>query len=403
MEPSAQAFVAAHRAELLGLCRDLVAATSVNPPGRTVEAAGVLAGFLARFGIAAETVARDPAKPNLVAALEGAGTGPHLVLNGHLDTIPPGEEAAWSVPPFELTERDGRLFGLGMGNMKGGLAALALAFAWLAGERERWPGRVSFTAVADETVFGPDGAGFLLEARPELRGDALLCGEGPGSMELVVAEKGLLWVAAEVRAASGQGMLATRGSSAIARLAAFLGEVDALNEVRVAPPAEAGPLDAGEGGHGFRLSANLGTIRGGRFVSQAADWAMAEIDLRLPPGLGVAELEERLAVLAAAQPGVSLRRIKGWDPNWTPLASPIARAVADAASEVRGRAPLPVVRLPASDASRWRALGVPAVCYGPQPTLASGVDDYAVAQDVIDCALVYAQAAWRYLTSAPGQ
>jgi succinyl-diaminopimelate desuccinylase len=279
-EEAALSFVAAHEAALVALCGELVAARSDNPPGRTVEAAAALRRFLARFGIAVEEVARDPTKPNLVATL--GSSGPHLVLNGHLDTIPSGDASAWTVLPWALTERDGRLHGLGMGNMKGGLAALALAFAALAAQRHAWTGRVSFTAVADETVFGPDGAGFLLEARPELRGHALLCGEGPGGMELALAEKGLLWVAAEARAAPGQGMLAVEGSSAIARLAGFLSEVDALNAWKVELPP---PLDPGEGGHGCRLSVNLGTVAGGRFVSQAADTARAEIDLRLPPGL----------------------------------------------------------------------------------------------------------------------
>lgn len=397
---AALTFVDARRGELVELCRELVAAPSVNPPGRTVEAAAVLARFLGRSGLAVEELARDPAKPNLVARLGGgAGTGRHLVLNGHLDTIPPGDETAWSVPRHALTERDGRLHGLGMGNMKGGLAALALASAALAACRTSWAGTVTFTAVADETVFGPDGAAFLLDARPELRAcDALLCGEGPGFMDLALAEKGLLWVAAEAQGEPGQGMLAARGSSAIARLAGFLAEVDALNERRVVLPP---PLDAGEGGHGARLSANLGTVAGGRFVSQAAERATAEIDLRVPPGLGLGEVEGWLAEMAARHGGIGLRRIKGWEANGTPTDAPIARAVAEAAAAVRGCPPRPVVRLPASDASRWRALGVPAVCYGPQPTLAAGVDDYAEAQDVVDCARVYALAALRYL-GGPG-
>lgn len=400
MEGSALGFVADRETELLDLCRDLVAARSENPPGCTVEAALVVECFLARYGVACERVARDLAKPNLVATVEGGGgAGPHLVLNGHLDTLHPGEGAGWTVPPFAPTERNGRLFGLGMGNMKGGLAALALAFAWLATERQRWRGRVSFTAVADETVFGPDGAAFLLDARPGLRGDALLCGEGPGSMELASTEKGLLWVAAEATGRPAQGMLAARGASPIARLAAFLVEVDRLNEVTAEPPASAGPLDPGEGGHGLRLSANLGTVQGGRFVSQAAERAVAEIDLRLPPGLTLAEVEAHLAVPASVH-GVTLRRVKGWDPNWTPPTAAIARAVTAAATRVRACPPRLVVRLPASDASRWRALGVPAVCFGPQPGLAAGVDDHALARDVADCARIYALAAWSYLSGA---
>jgi succinyl-diaminopimelate desuccinylase len=339
-----------------------------------------------------ERVARDPAKPNLVHTLEGAGTGPHLILNGHLDTIQPGDEAAWSVPPYELTEHDGRLHGLGMGNMKGAVAGLALAHAFLARHAGALAGRVSLTLVADETVFGPDGAGFLLEARPDLRGDLLICGEGPGGMGLAIAEKGLLWLAVAARAAPGQGMLARRGSTATAKLSAFLTELDALNELRVAPPAGLEDLRPGEGDHGSRLSVNVGTIRGGRFVSQAADEASAEVDFRLPPGLTIAALEARVEALAARHQGVTFRRLKGWDANWTPADSPPARAVRDGAFLVRGIAPDAVVRLPASDASRWRASGVPAVCYGPQPGLAAGVDDHALERDIVDCAKVYALA-----------
>jgi succinyl-diaminopimelate desuccinylase len=66
---------------------------------------------------------------------------------------------------------------------------------------------------------------------------------------------------------------------------------------------------------------------------------------------------------------------------------------AAAVEAVRGAQPPFVVRLPGSDARRWRDLGVPAVCYGPQPTLSAGVDDYVNEQDVVDCAKVYARAA----------
>ena len=67
--------------------------------------------------------------------------------------------------------------------------------------------------------------------------------------------------------------------------------------------------------------------------------------------------------------------------------------MSDAVTAVRGAPPRPVVRLPGSDARRWRDLGVPAICYGPQPTLSSGIDDNALEQDLIDCAKVYARAA----------
>jgi succinyl-diaminopimelate desuccinylase len=79
------------------------------------------------------------------------------------------------------------------------------------------------------------------------------------------------------------------------------------------------------------------------------------------------------------------------------------QAILDAASAVRGQPPRLVVRLPGSDARRWRDLGVPAICYGPQPTLSAGIDDYAEEQDVVDCAKVYARAATRLMRDTEGQ
>lgn len=390
------AIVDARRGELVDLLGALVAQASPNPPGNCAGVARVLTDWLGARGISCESIARHPDKPNLVSAIGGRAAGPHLILNGHMDTIGPGDETRWSVPLYEMTSRDGRLYGLGSGNMKGALAALTFAFALLH-DRKQLGGRITYTAVADETVFGPDGAGYLLDQRPDLLGDAVICGEGPGDMTLGIAEKGVFWVALEVVAPAGQGMLTTRGSSAIARLAAALSEIDAWNDEQIVPPSDIASVSAAAGTHRLRLSVNPGTIAGGYFVSQAASKARAEVDFRLPPGLTIPRMSARLDALVSRHPGLSWSTIKGWDPNWSPETSAIARSLSDAALRVRGAVPEPVVRLPASDASRWRARGIPAICYGPQPELASGVDDYVLEQDLVDCAKVYALSALAYL------
>jgi succinyl-diaminopimelate desuccinylase len=390
----------ADREEILSLCCDLVNARSENPPGDCRAPAERIRRYLRSYGIAPSTVARAPEKPNLVATLEGRDKGPHLILNGHLDTVGPGDERDWSVPVFAATRRGGRIHGLGAGNMKGAVSALTAAFARLSQNRDAFRGRVSLALVADETVFGPDGAGYLLEERPDLLGDGVICGEGPGAMALAVAEKGVLWLELSCRVPSGQGMLTVAGASAIARLSRVIAEIDRWNDEQASPPAGLAAVAANAGEHGLRLSANAGTIRGGRFVSQKADQSVAEIDFRVPPGLTIDDIERR--VRAACGEAVAVRRIKGWDPNWTAPSDPIVQAVGAAALAVRGRVSPPVVRLPASDASRWRARGVAAVCFGPQPLLASGVDDYVEEQDVIDCAAIYAQAAVAWLNGQAG-
>jgi succinyl-diaminopimelate desuccinylase len=392
-------------ADLRRLCGELVAAPSVNPPGDTTGPAAVLLRELTDAGIAARLVAAAPAKPNVVASIEGSGPGRHLVLNVHLDTMPVGSLSDWTVPPFELTERDGRWYGLGMGNMKGAAAAMVQAFGLLHDHREHWAGTVTFTAVSDEVAFGPAGAQHLLDTVPGLAvADGVLCGEGPGWMRLGLAEKGLLWLRIEATADAGHASGAQRGTTATTRLAEAIVRLDALNEVMIDLPAELAAVPD----HRIearRLSVNIGTISGGTFIGQRAVDASAEIDIRIPCGSSLAEVEALVASCLADVDGVRWERRRGWEPNWSPPSDPIVAAVACAAETVRGGQPEHAVRLPASDASRWRLLGVGSICYGPQPTLSAGVDDHVTIADIRDCAVVYAAAALDFLTQpapAPG-
>jgi succinyl-diaminopimelate desuccinylase len=377
----------AARQELLALCARLVAAASVNPPGRTAEAAQVVRGYFAGKDIATETVQADDEAPNVVARVAGASSGRHVVFNAHMDTMEAGDENAWSVPVMRLTRCDGRLYGLGMGNMKGALAAMCLASAVLHRHRSAWGGRLTMTAVSDEVMFGERGSVFLLRERPDVAGDFLISGEGPGFMGLAVAEKGLLWLDLEARASGGHASRALRGQTAIMQLAAVLQRLDAMNEMYASLPAELAGVTGGEGNLGLRLSLNAGTIAAGTVRSQMATRARAEIDIRLPPGITAQACEQMIRKEAVS---VSVSVVKAWDANWTALDHSLVVAIVAATQAVRGARPAFVVRLPGSDARRWRDLGVPAVCYGPQPTLSAGVDDYVNEQDVVDCAKIYA-------------
>ena len=111
----AKRFSETAREHLIELCAQLVAARSPQPEGDTTAPLDVLKAFLEQYGLNPRIVAAKPGKPNLVCSFEGAGTGPHLVFNGHLDTLNPGDEAAWTVPVFEMDRKEGRLTGLGIG------------------------------------------------------------------------------------------------------------------------------------------------------------------------------------------------------------------------------------------------------------------------------------------------
>jgi len=383
----------ASRDALLSLCRTLVQADSTNPPGRTAGVAGAVAAWLEVAGVPNEIIKADDEAPNVVSKVVGGAPGKHVVFNAHMDTMDAGDPTLWSVPPLALTRKDGRAYGLGMGNMKGALAAMCLATALIYRRRAAIGGRLSLTAVSDEVMFGDRGTVFLLDQHPDLVGDYLISGEGPGFMDLAVAEKGLLWLDVEVSGRGGHASAARRGATTPAVLSGLLMAADRLNDLYSDVPAELPGVSGGVDNLGFRLSVNAGALAAGQVRSLIATKARAQLDIRLPPGISADAAEQMIWQCAPADAKVQIRRVKGWDANWTSVDSNICQAMLKAVETVKEVKPRLVVRLPGSDARRWRDLGVPAVCYGPQPTLSSGVDDYANEQDLVDCAKVYARAA----------
>ncbi len=390
--------IRSERETLIDLCAALVAAPSASPPGRTVEVAAIVERFLNDGGVRTERVALDPEAPNLIGHVSER-SGPHVVFNAHMDTMQPGDETKWSVPIHELTRRDGRLYGLGMGNMKGALAAMCIASVVLSRRKAQLDGRISMTAVCDEVMFGERGAVHLLAARPDIHGDYLISGEGPGYMQIAPAEKGLLWLDITATGGGGHSSGARAGETAIARLVNGLLEIDEINDLYATVPSEIAGISGGDGNLGLRVSLNAGTVNAGGVRSLIASRAAAEIDIRLPPGISSDEIERRVRASFEGVQGIEITAVKRWDANWTAFDNAVVSNVLNAAREIRDTPPVFVVRLPGSDARRWRDLGVPAVCYGPQPTLSAGVDDYAGEQDVVDCARVYARAAVRLACS----
>jgi len=386
------------REALVALCTDLVAARSVNPPGDTRDVARVVLDAITALGQSASLVHAIERMPSVLARLDSGRPGRHLVLNVHLDTMPPGDEDAWTVPIWKLTRRDGRLWGLGMGNMKGAVAAMIHAFGMLADRRDSWAGSITFTAVSDEVVFGPHGAAHLLATLPGLLGDGMICGEGAGFRRLAIGEKGVLWLELRASGDPGHSSSVLPGRSASARIARAITAVDSLTASGHLPA----DLVIADPERALALTANVGTVVAGTFIGQVATDAVAEVDLRLPPGITIDQAQELVeAAIASASPeqSVTVRRIKGWDPAVTDPASAIVSSWGRAEAAA-GEHPAPfAVRLPASDASRWRSAGTDAICFGPQPTLSAGIDDYADEDEVVRCAMLYTLTALDFLSS----
>ncbi len=167
------------RDEAAGLLQDLIRLDTVNPPGNETRVAEHLRSYLEANGVACELYARVPERANLVARIPGAADGPRLLLLSHTDTVlaDPGE---WQLDPWSGELRDGQVWGRGALDMKGQVAASAVAIASLAREGFEAPGDLIFAACADEEVGAGFGLQWLVEEHPDAVRAEYCINEGGG-------------------------------------------------------------------------------------------------------------------------------------------------------------------------------------------------------------------------------
>ncbi len=167
------------RDEAAGLLQNLIRLDTVNPPGNETRVAEHLRSYLEASGVACELYARVPERANLVARIAGVADGPRLLLLSHTDTVlaDPGE---WQLDPWSGELRDEQVWGRGALDMKGQVAASAVAIASLAREGFEPPGDLVFAACADEEVGAGFGLQWLVEEHPEAVRAEYCINEGGG-------------------------------------------------------------------------------------------------------------------------------------------------------------------------------------------------------------------------------
>jgi acetylornithine deacetylase/succinyl-diaminopimelate desuccinylase-like protein len=167
------------RQEVTELLQGLIRIDTTNPPGNETAAAELLRSYLEDSGVACELYARVPERANLVARIPGSGDGPSLLFLSHTDVVL-ADPAEWSADPFGGELRDGEVWGRGALDMKGQVAASAVAIASLAREGFEPAGDLIFAATADEEVGAGFGAQWLCEAHPDAVRCDYLINEGSG-------------------------------------------------------------------------------------------------------------------------------------------------------------------------------------------------------------------------------
>jgi acetylornithine deacetylase len=313
------------------------------------------------------------------AAAGGEGGCPTLVLNGHVDVVPPGDEARWSVPPFGGLRRDGRVYGRGAVDTKGGVAAALFACAALeeAGIRLGYDVVLALVVGEETTGIGTQASFDLL---PEPAAAIVL---EPTGNDVVPVCSGLLFFTIETFGRSAHTSAPWLGEDALSRLLEIHHALADLAETRNAGYAH--PLLDGVPS---AIPYVVGTLRAGTFRAAVPDHATMSGRIGIAPGEPVEHVKGLVEDLVARSPGGTARPpVVRWDnaglAGWaTPLDDPLVAAIGRARSEVLGR---PALRgmTSGSDAAWYGARGVPTVLFGPGDLPAAHGPDEAVPEDAV--------------------
>lgn len=326
-------------------------------------------------------------RANVYGRFAGNG-GRSIMFNGHMDTMPAAAEL-WSTDPWTPTEKDGKLYGLGICDMKSGIAAAIMAVQLLRDAGIGLPGDVVITSVADEEG---GGNGSIAAAMQGERADAVVVCEGT-NYELIAAHMGFVFFRVEVEGLAVHSGIKWQGVSAIEKAVKLIAALDALEHgwlLRYKHPLLPAP------------NLNVGTIHGGTAGSTTAGRCAFELCVHYLPGQMsyeqvVGEVGEAIdracrgdAWLDGHRPKVSV--YQSGNAFEMELDHPFTEAFRKSWAAAHGR-PVPVVGSPAGcDSRTWRNIaGCPTLQYGPgELSQCHSVDEHIDLDMYYDAILTYA-------------
>jgi len=369
--------------------------------GSEQAAAEVVRAVFEELGLAVQWQQVEEGRANVVGTWAGAGGGPTLMFNGHLDTSYSGREP-WlqGIPGFQPKgfERDGRIYGLGVSNMKGALACYVEAVRSLIEDGVRLRGDVLIAAVAGEIEKTQQGDAQGAEYRGYAAGSRYLVGHGgaadmcilgePTESKLVLAHFGSLWLRLSthgpfVHTAFSEGR---RGENSIVKMHPVLAAV--LEWL----PSWEEEMSYGD----VRGVANVGSIEGGFGwrASRTPHRTDLFLDLRVPPDVPMADARRKALEFARSLDGVEAEVYVTAPGAEIDQNHPLVEALGEAHTEVFGTPPERDVTRWFSDASVLTRYGIATVNYGTS----SGLPDAELGENLeidglVKTTEVYARAA----------
>ena len=421
--PALRAAVEDRLEALVETASELIRIPSLNPPGAEYRAVcEAIARRLAPLGFEATFIRAEGApgdgdrfpRWNVVCRRDGARPGPCVHFNGHVDVVTVG--AGWTVDPFGAAVIDGRLYGRGACDMKGGIAAAMIAAEAFLAVRPDFPGAIEISGTADEESGGYGGVAFLAERgwfAPE-RVQHVIIPEPLDKDRVCLGHRGVWWAEIETEGRIAHGSMPFLGDCAVRHMAAVIAEMEATLWPALASRETAMPVAPPQA---RRSTLNLNAIHGGEAERAAEDTGLPAanvpdrcrlvIDRRFLAEEELAAVKAELRALldrvAARRPGFRARMRDLFEvrPSMTAEDAPVARAVAAAVEAALGRKAVFVASPGTYDQKHIDRIGrlKDCVAYGPgRLERAHRPDEWVGVRDMADSATVMALALESLLT-----
>lgn len=401
-------YIDAHRHEAVDLLSKMVQQPSTQGNERGVQA--IVAEKLRGLGLEVDIWDPDYAElarhqyfvpsrdtytgsPNVVGRWKGSGSGKSIILNGHIDVVPEGDRSKWANDPFSGIVENGKVYGRGTTDMKGGNVSMILALEAIIRSDIKLKGDVIFESVIEEES---GGVGTLATLLRGYKADAALIPE-PTNMKLFIKQQGSMWFRITIEGRSAHGGTRYEGVSAIEKAVIVHQAVLKLESTRNAritdPLYKSIPIP---------VPINMGKIQGGSWPSSVADLVTIEGRIGVAPEEDMAavrkELQQCIAELSATDPWLKEHPARveffgaQWVPNTLNETHAFSESIKKAYSSVYNR-PVKV------EASPWgtdggllaKVGGIPTIVIGPGETrMAHYPDEFIDIDEMINASKVFA-------------
>ena len=390
--------------ELIGLTRDLVRIPSVVRPGQPEATEAAVAahveGWMRAQGFEVEVQEVAPGRPNVLGSIGDRSTGPTLMLEGHTDVVTEGDASLWSRPPFGGDLVDGRIYGRGSADMKGGLAAAMAAAAAIKRSGADLGGRLVVGALVDEEGDMLGARHLCTTALGRELSAAIIC--EPEQNELCLEQRGVVWARVTLRGRMAHGAMPEAGVNPITALGALLREASGL-ERRLRRLCGRSPFLRPPT---VTPTVVLAPVQGVPQSNVIPSMAQATLDVRLTPGPDAdavgKEIDATCQRVMEACPGTTVE----WQAvNGVRMATrversePLVQAMMRGVRQATGRAPK-FGGVPGSTDGTilHTTLGIPIVTCGPgNRMIPHQINEYVEVAELVDAARIYVASVLNFL------